>query len=126
MQSWDAPLPSLQDLNTSRVRKRAKKVPLDPSHPAHCLFELLTSGRYYRAAGLLLAWPTPVLTAERFSTRVLWGSRIAMVQTEALLGPLVRLVSPKVELYENVGDSFSWRLVKIELPRNLCPPIGQQ
>ncbi len=72
-----------QDLNTSRVRKRAKKVTLDPSHPAHYLFELLTSGRCYRAAGLLLAWPTLVLTAERFSTRVLWGSRIAMVQTGA-------------------------------------------
>ncbi len=31
-----APLPSLQELYTSRVRKRAKKVPLDPSDPAHC------------------------------------------------------------------------------------------
>ncbi len=38
----------------------------------------------------------------------------AMVQTGALLGPLVRLVSPKVELYEHAGDSFSWCLVKIE------------
>ncbi len=35
-------------------------------------------------ACLLLAWPTPVLTAGRFSTRVLWGSRITMVQTGAL------------------------------------------
>ncbi len=32
-----APLPSLQELYTSRVRKRAKKVTLDPSHPAHSL-----------------------------------------------------------------------------------------
>ncbi len=44
-----APLPSLQELYTSRVRKRAKKVTLDPSHPAHSLFELLPSGRRYRA-----------------------------------------------------------------------------
>ncbi len=29
-----APLPSLQELCTSRVRKRAKKVTLNPSHPA--------------------------------------------------------------------------------------------
>ncbi len=36
-----------------------------------------------------------------------------MVQTGALLGPFVQLVSPKVELYEDVGDLFSWRLVKI-------------
>ncbi len=40
---------------------------------------------------------------------------IAMVQTGALLGPLVWLVRPKVELYEDAGDSFSWHLVKIEL-----------
>ncbi len=49
-----------------------------------------------------------------------------MVQMGALLGPLVRLVSPKVELYEDTGDSFSWHLVKIELPHYLCPPISQQ
>ncbi len=44
-----APLPSLQERYTSRVRKRAKKVTLDPSHPAHSLFELLPSGRRYSA-----------------------------------------------------------------------------
>ncbi len=44
-----APLPSLQERYTSRVRKRAKKVTLDPSHPAHSLFELLPSGRCYRS-----------------------------------------------------------------------------
>ncbi len=49
-----------------------------------------------------------------------------MVQTGALLGPLVRLVSPKMELYEDTGESFSWRLVKIGLPHYLCPMIGQQ
>ncbi len=42
-------LPSLQELYTSRVKKRAKKVILDPSHPAHALFELLPSGRRYRS-----------------------------------------------------------------------------
>ncbi len=40
-------VPSLQELYNSRVRKRAKKVPLNPSHPAHSLFELLLSGRRY-------------------------------------------------------------------------------
>ncbi len=44
-----APLPSLQELYTSRVRKRAQKVTLDPSHPAHSLFVLLPSGRRYRS-----------------------------------------------------------------------------
>ncbi len=44
-----APLPSLQELYTSRVKKRAKKVTLDPSHPAHSLFQLLPSGRRYRS-----------------------------------------------------------------------------
>ncbi len=38
-----------QELYTSRVRKRAKKVTLDPSHPAHSLFVLLPSGRRYRS-----------------------------------------------------------------------------
>ncbi len=33
----------------SRESKRAGKITLDPSHPAHSLFELLPSGRRYRA-----------------------------------------------------------------------------
>ncbi|KAK3548208.1 hypothetical protein QTP70_005177 [Hemibagrus guttatus] len=45
-----APLPTLQELYTSRVRKRALKITLDPSHPGHLLFDLLPSGRRYRAA----------------------------------------------------------------------------
>ncbi len=36
-----------------------------------------------------------------------------MVQTGFSNGVLVRLVSPKVELYEDAGDSLSWRLVKM-------------
>ncbi len=42
-------LPSLQELYLSRVSKRAGKITLDPSHPAHSLFELLPSGRRCRA-----------------------------------------------------------------------------
>ncbi len=42
-------LPTLQKLYLSRVSKRAGKITLDPSHPAHSLFELLPSGRRYRA-----------------------------------------------------------------------------
>ncbi|KAK3520944.1 hypothetical protein QTP86_020889, partial [Hemibagrus guttatus] len=45
-----APLPTLQELYTSRVRKRALKITLDPSHPGHILFDLLPSGQRYRAA----------------------------------------------------------------------------
>ncbi|KAI2643116.1 Deleted in malignant brain tumors 1 protein [Labeo rohita] len=44
-----APLPTLQELYTSRVGKRAQKITLDPSHPSHPFFELLPSGRRYRA-----------------------------------------------------------------------------
>ncbi len=44
-----ATLPTLQELYSSRVNKRAGKINLDPSHPAHSLFELLPSGRRYRA-----------------------------------------------------------------------------
>ncbi|KAL0151761.1 hypothetical protein M9458_052912 [Cirrhinus mrigala] len=47
-----APLPTLQELYTSRVRKRAQKIILDPSHPSHPLFELLPSGRRYRAPNI--------------------------------------------------------------------------
>ncbi len=43
-------LPTLQELYLSRVSKRAGKITLDPSHPAHSLFELLPSGRRYRAS----------------------------------------------------------------------------
>ncbi len=42
-------LPPLQELYLSRVSKRAVKITLDPSHPAHSLFKLLPSGRRYRA-----------------------------------------------------------------------------
>ncbi len=42
-------LPTLQELYSSRVSKRTDKITLDPSHPAHSLFELLPSGRRYRA-----------------------------------------------------------------------------
>ncbi len=46
-------LPSFQELYSSRVRKRAGKITLDPSHLFLCfyltLFELLPSGRCYRA-----------------------------------------------------------------------------
>ncbi len=43
-------LPTLQELYLSRVsKKRAGKITLDPSHPAHSLFELLSSDRCYRA-----------------------------------------------------------------------------
>ncbi len=36
-------LPTVQELYSSRVRKMAGKITLDPSHPAHSLFELLSS-----------------------------------------------------------------------------------
>ncbi len=42
-------LPTLQELYLSRVSKRAGKITLDPSHPAHSLTELLPSGWCYRA-----------------------------------------------------------------------------
>ncbi len=42
-------LPTLQELYSSRVSKRARKIILDPSHLAHSLFELLPSGRSYKA-----------------------------------------------------------------------------
>ncbi len=42
-------LPTLQELYSSRVSKMAGKITLDPSHPAHSLFELLLSDRRYRA-----------------------------------------------------------------------------
>ncbi len=41
--------PTLQELYLSRVSKRAGKITLVPSHKAHSLFELLPSGRRYRA-----------------------------------------------------------------------------
>ncbi len=40
---------TLQEPYSSRVRLRAGKIPLNPSHPAHSFFELLPSGRRYRA-----------------------------------------------------------------------------
>ncbi len=42
-------LPSLQDLYTSRIMKRAVKIVADTSHPGHNLFEALPSGRRLRS-----------------------------------------------------------------------------
>ncbi|KAM9816508.1 uncharacterized protein ACBT44_010817 isoform 1-T1 [Syngnathus typhle] len=42
-------LPSIQDLYLSRTRNRARNISTDPSHPGCSLFELLPSGRRYRA-----------------------------------------------------------------------------
>ncbi len=42
-------LANLHELYLFRVIKRAGKITLDPSHPANSLFELLPSGRRYRA-----------------------------------------------------------------------------
>ncbi|KAI3376522.1 hypothetical protein L3Q82_016980, partial [Scortum barcoo] len=44
-----ASLPPIQDLNVSRVRKRAANISAGPSNPGHNLFQLLPSGRLYRA-----------------------------------------------------------------------------
>ncbi len=45
---WYNP-PQSPELYLSRVSDRAGKITLDPSHPAHSLFELLLSGQRYRA-----------------------------------------------------------------------------
>ena len=42
-------LPSIQELYSSRTRKRAGNIIRDPTHPGHNLFSLLPSGRRYRA-----------------------------------------------------------------------------
>ncbi len=47
-------LPTLQQLYLSRVSKKTGKITLDPSHPAHSLFELLPSGRRYRALSIYI------------------------------------------------------------------------
>lgn len=43
------PLPNLDSMYTGRVRKRAKSIATDPSHPGHRLFVPLPSGRRYRS-----------------------------------------------------------------------------
>src|SRR4029434_5910395 len=44
-----ASLSTIQDLFTSRVRKRVGKITADPSHPGHNLFQLLPSKGRYRS-----------------------------------------------------------------------------
>ena len=45
------PLPSLENIATSRGLNRAKTIMSDPSHPGHGFFQLLPSGRRYRSLG---------------------------------------------------------------------------
>ena len=42
-------LPTLDSIYTSRTITRATKIIKDPSHPAHCLFQPLPSGKRYRS-----------------------------------------------------------------------------
>ncbi|KAK3564136.1 hypothetical protein QTP86_007804 [Hemibagrus guttatus] len=60
-----APLPTLQEPYTSRVRKRAQKITLDPSHPGHLLFDLLPS----------VMWSEVVV---RWSDVVVWGEVVVV------------------------------------------------
>jgi len=43
------PLPTLEELHSSRWIKKAKTNIQDPSHPGHTLFRLLPSGRKFRS-----------------------------------------------------------------------------
>src|SRR4029434_6478417 len=43
------PLPSLKDISTPRLTRKATSIASDTSHPAHSLFSLLPSGRRYRS-----------------------------------------------------------------------------
>ncbi|KAL3060861.1 hypothetical protein OYC64_009131 [Pagothenia borchgrevinki] len=40
-------LPSMEDLYSQRLRKKALRITKDPHHPSHKLFCLLPSGRWY-------------------------------------------------------------------------------
>ncbi|KAI4878460.1 hypothetical protein NFI96_024236 [Prochilodus magdalenae] len=42
-------LPSLDSVHTSRLKKKASSISRDATHPGHCLFDLLPSGKRYRA-----------------------------------------------------------------------------
>ena len=41
------PLPSMADLYSSRCTRKTQSILKDPSHPGHCHFKLLPSGRRY-------------------------------------------------------------------------------
>ncbi|KAI3354593.1 hypothetical protein L3Q82_019099 [Scortum barcoo] len=80
------PLPSLQDLYTTRLTRKAITIVNDASHPAHSLFSLLPSGKRYRslrsrttrltnsfihqAVRLLNSLPSPLPAPARRSTRL--------------------------------------------------------
>uniref|UniRef100_A0A803KDV6 Alkylated DNA repair protein AlkB homologue 8 N-terminal domain-containing protein n=1 Tax=Xenopus tropicalis TaxID=8364 RepID=A0A803KDV6_XENTR len=44
----DCSLPTLEHIYSSRCRKKAMDIIHDPTHPGHCLFQLLPSGKRYR------------------------------------------------------------------------------
>jgi hypothetical protein len=44
-----ASLPSLKDIYTTHLTRKATKIVSDASHPAHNLFDLLPSGKRYRS-----------------------------------------------------------------------------
>ena len=45
----DYPLPTQEQIYTSICRRKVMDISKDSSHPSHCLFQLLPSGRTYRA-----------------------------------------------------------------------------
>ncbi len=65
---FENPLPSHHLLYTSRVKKMTKKVTLDPSQPAHSLFELLSSGRRYRSLSTKTTRHTNIFSPRPYPT----------------------------------------------------------
>ncbi len=87
-------LPTLQELYSSRLSKRAGKITLDPSHPAHSLFELLPSGRRYRALSTRMTrhrnsfFPQAIhLTHYLYTSTLIYPTHILRVNPNSLSYP---------------------------------------
>ncbi len=115
----DAPLPSLKELYTSRVRKRAKKVTLDPSHPAHSLFELLPSDWCCRSLSTNTARhknrPYRALECDQFgrTSDLISQGCDKKISEVALVRPAIQEKKRKVSATQKVSLLFNTRHVRL-------------
>ncbi len=91
-------------------------------------------GPNYRQAGLMeRAFRSPTrLTDTSANSRVVFNERLELRLEDCngsnggLFRDLSTVGKSQAGTVRGRGDSFSWRLVNIELPHYPCPPIGQR
>ncbi|KAI3367746.1 hypothetical protein L3Q82_026590, partial [Scortum barcoo] len=112
-------LPSIQDLYVSRVRKRAGNITADSSHPGHNLFQLLPSGRRYRAL-----YAKTIQTQEQFLSSGCHSDEHLTPVTECLLYVILKHMVDRYNIYyAYVPTKLNQRIHRAAISQVIVAPI---